>query len=150
MRSAIVAILICAGLGACAGNGVGVSGRLTSPQRDQYPEIVAAFVNQCVKAGGEGDTSTGGGTYRISKSDASCAMTVNTYYDDDTEIAALLSAELKRADPRFERLPNGLMGAAWTIGKVTKWSAKNGTPLVALGRSSARDPLLIRRFGPSL
>ncbi|PTW59107.1 hypothetical protein C8N35_108144 [Breoghania corrubedonensis] len=149
-RFVMLAILISTGLAACVSNGAGVNGRLATPQQSSYPEIVAAFVDQCVKADGASNASAGSTLYRIKTFDESCEMTVNTDSDDDTVIADLLTKELKRADPRFARLPNGMLGAAWTIGKVAKWSSKTGTPLVALGRSSARDPLLIRRFGKSL
>ncbi len=151
LRLPVCALMMCMLLAACGSvNDTMVRAQLSKPQRDQYPQIVSAFIDQCVKAGAAAEKHAASKLYVIKKSDGACAMTVDTYYDDDTVIADLLTKDLKRADPRFARLPNSMLGTAWRIGKGTKWSATDGTPLVALGRSSSKDPLLIRRFGPSL
>lgn len=151
LRVSACALAACLTLTACSGIGESlVEAQLTRPGQDEYPLIVSAFVEQCVKAAADEPAEATSNLYIITKSQGSCRLTAKTAYDDDTVIADIMTEDLQRADPRFRRMPNGLLGAAWTIGERTGWSIGDGTPLISLGRSSAKDPLSIRRFGPSL
>lgn len=151
LRVSVCVLAACLGLSACSGIGEAlVEAQLTEPGRDQYPRIVSAFVEKCIKGNLDDDGKDVSSLYIINEANGSCALTAKTALNDDTVIANILTVDLQRADPRFQRMPNGLLGAAWTIGERTRWSITDGIPLISLGRSSSKDTLSIRRFGPSL
>lgn len=122
--------------------------QLQQPARDSYPRIIAAFIEHCVKS--DGEVPVANSQYFIKRTEQSCSLYTDTYYDDDTVLAALMLPELQKADQRFTRMPFGMLGASWTIGDTSKWSYLDGRPLVSLGRRSAKDKLIIQRMGPSL
>ncbi|KZL18416.1 hypothetical protein PsAD2_02601 [Pseudovibrio axinellae] len=140
-----------------------IKAKLSTPAPNMYPEIVAAFVNQCVKNTKPPSTTR---FYKVTKESRSipslkvsenpevihsCSLETDSYYNDDTVIASLLGKELKRTDTRFTRVAKGgFIGTAWQIGKRKSWSYKDGTPLVSIGRKSKNGILRIVRHGDPL
>ncbi len=120
---------------------------LQTPEPAQYRELVDVFVDTCVLESGGSAAATPKSPFYRFETGGMCVMYLDSIPNDDTVIAGYLTERLKQIDPGFNYQRGTILGAAWMLGDGTKWSAKDGKPLIAAGRSSAKSIFALRNVG---